>query len=94
MAVTIEIPPPLRPHTDGLDEVQVEGATVEAVLQALGARFPALQQRIFKNGKPSPNLNFYLNDEDVRYLPAGDATPVTAKDELTIIPSIAGGCCR
>jgi sulfur-carrier protein len=32
-----------------------------------------------------------LNDEDVRYLPGKDQTPVTAADTLSIIPSIAGG---
>jgi adenylyltransferase/sulfurtransferase len=32
-----------------------------------------------------------LNDEDVRYLPAKEATAVTAEDTLSIIPSIAGG---
>jgi MoaD family protein len=90
MPVTIEIPPPLRPHTEGLDEVQVEGATVEAVLQALGARFPALQQRIFKNGKPSPNLNFFLNEEDIRYLD-DLATAVKSGDRLLVQPPVAGG---
>jgi adenylyltransferase/sulfurtransferase len=36
-------------------------------------------------------VNLYLNDEDVRYLPAKEETPVTATDTLSIIPSIAGG---
>jgi molybdopterin converting factor small subunit len=38
-------------------------------------------------------VNVYLNDEDLRYLPQKDQTAVTDADELTIIPSIAGGCC-
>jgi sulfur-carrier protein len=90
MPVQVEIPPPLRQHTEGQDLVELEGTTVEAVLQALGAKFPALQQRIFKGGKPSPNLNFFLNDEDIRYLD-DLATAVKAGDRLAIIPPVAGG---
>jgi molybdopterin converting factor small subunit len=90
MTVRVEIPPPLRPHTDGLEIVEVDGATVEAVLQAVGERHPALAQRIFKNGKPSPNLNFYLNEEDIRYLD-DLATAVKPGDTLLIQPPVAGG---
>jgi hypothetical protein len=36
-------------------------------------------------------VNLYLNDEDVRYLPAGEATAISPADTLSIIPSIAGG---
>jgi MoaD family protein len=90
MPIQVEIPPPLRQHTEGQDTIELEGTTVEAVLQALGAKFPGLQQRIFKNGKPSPNLNFFLNDEDIRYLD-DLATAVKAGDHLAIIPPVAGG---
>ena len=41
------------------------------------------------------NLNaLILNEDDIRYLPGKEETPVQDSDELTIIPSIAGGCCR
>ena len=42
-------------------------------------------------GKLRAFVNLYLNDEDVRYLPAKEATAVSATDTLSIIPSIAGG---
>jgi molybdopterin synthase sulfur carrier subunit len=42
-------------------------------------------------GKVRAFVNLYLNDEDLRYLPAKEATAVTAADVLAIIPSIAGG---
>jgi molybdopterin converting factor small subunit len=88
MPVIIEIPPPLRPHTEGLDEIELEGATVEAVLQALGARFPALQQRIYKNGKPSPCMSYILNEEDVHYFD-GPATAVKSGDRLLLLSCVA-----
>jgi molybdopterin converting factor small subunit len=37
-------------------------------------------------------VNVYLNDDDIRYLPEKEATVTNEDDELTIIPSIAGGC--
>ena len=36
-------------------------------------------------------VNLYLKDEDVRYLPAKEATGVSSDDALSIIPSIAEG---
>jgi adenylyltransferase/sulfurtransferase len=36
-------------------------------------------------------VNVYLNDEDIRYLPEKEATRVNGGDDLSIIPSIAGG---
>ena len=47
------------------------------------------------DGKLRSFVNIYLNDDDIRYLPAKEATPAKESDELTIIPSIAGGSrCR
>ena len=88
----IHIPTPLRAFTDKQDTVSVQGATVAEGLAALTTAHPAMQQHLFTpEGKLRSFVNVYLNDEDVRYLPGGDATPVQSSDELTIIPSIAGG---
>src|SRR4029077_20427375 len=46
-----------------------------------------------KEGKPYPFVNFYLNDEDVRFR-GGFAAPVQDGDEVTVIPAIAGGGVR
>jgi MoaD family protein len=90
MAVKIQIPTPMRQHADGQSTVEVSGATVQAVLADLGAKFPALSQRIFDNGQVRRFVNLYLNDEDIRYLD-NLATPVKDGDELAIIPAVAGG---
>jgi molybdopterin converting factor small subunit len=95
MAMKIHIPTPLRAFTDKQETVSVEGSTVDASLKALVAAYPALQQHLYSaGGKLRSFVNVYLGDEDVRYLPEKEATPVTPDAELTIIPSIAGGCCR
>ncbi len=91
----IHIPTPLRAYTDKQATVSVEATTVAEGLAALTAAHPAMQQHLYSpEGKLRSFVNIYLNDDDVRYLPAKEDTPVSSADELTIIPSIAGGCCR
>jgi molybdopterin converting factor small subunit len=90
MPVTIHIPTPMRQHTEGQPSVQVAGSTVQAALGDLGAKYPAITQRLFENGQVRRFVNIYLNNEDIRYLD-NLATPVKDGDELAIIPAVAGG---
>ncbi len=90
MAVKVQIPTPMRQHTDGQAVVQVGGTTVQGVLDSLGQKYPGLTSRIFDNGQVRRFVNLYLNEEDVRYLD-NLATPVKDGDELAIIPAVAGG---
>ena len=90
--MTIFIPTPLRPYAGGADSVEIEAATVAAALETLTRTHPDLRKHLFTpEGKVRAFVNLYLNDEDVRYLPAREATAVAASDTLSIIPSIAGG---
>lgn len=90
----IHIPTPLRAYTDKQETVNVGGTTVAAGLQGLVEAYPALKNHLFTpDGKLRSFVNVYLNDEDVRYLPEKEDTGVADAAELTIIPSIAGGCC-
>ncbi len=90
MSVRVQIPTPLRQHTQGQAQVEATGATVQAVLDDLGRKFPGITQRIFDNGQVRRFVNVYLNDEDIRYLD-NLATAVKDGDELAIIPAVAGG---
>lgn len=88
----IFIPTPLRGYVDKQDAVQVKAQTVGEALHALTAQHPDLKKHLFSDeGKLRAFVNVYLNDEDVRYLPEKEATTVTERDSLSIIPSIAGG---
>ena len=90
----IHIPTPLRTYTGGLETVSIAGTTVDGVFQQLTITYPDLKQHLFTpEGKLRSFVNVYLNDDDIRYLPQKEATPATESDELTIIPSIACGCC-
>ena len=90
--MTIFIPTPLRLYAGGQDAVELDAPTVAGALEALTQAHPDLRKHLFTpEGKLRAFVNLYLNDEDVRYLPAKEATAVTAADTLSIIPSIAGG---
>ena len=90
----IHIPTPLRQYTHGKETVEVSAGSVQGGLDALTLDAPELRKHLFTDeGKLRSFVNVYLNDDDVRYLPAREETATTAVDELTIIPSITGGCC-
>ncbi len=89
MAV-VRIPTPLRSHTAGAESVEGNGATVGDVLNDVATKHPALRERIFDGEELRRFVNVYVNNEDIRYLD-DLATPVADKDEVSIIPAIAGG---
>src|SRR5918998_3943580 len=91
MSVKIHIPTPLRPYTDKLDVVEVDGNTVGELLFNLTTKFGGLKQHLFNHeGKMRSFVNVYVNDEDIRYLQR-DQTPLKPGDNVSIIPSVAGG---
>lgn len=91
MAIKVIIPTALRQYTGGQGAVSVEGATVGDVLQQLTTQHAEFGKQIFDNaGNLRSFVNIYRNDDDVRYL-EGLGTPVSERDELSIIPAIAGG---
>jgi len=87
----IHIPTPLRPYAEKKDVVEVAGSTAGQGLAALTSRYPDLRRHLYTDdGKLRAFVNFYLNDEDIRYLQQ-ENTPVKEGDNLSIVPSIAGG---
>ncbi len=90
MAVRVSIPTALRQFAGGNNALTVEGGTVGDALRALTQQFPELGNQLMHNGELRNFVNVYLNDDDVRYL-QGMETPIGERDELSIIPAIAGG---
>ncbi len=90
MPVKVQIPSPMRQHTEGQATLDIAGTTVKELLDNLGAKFPAVTGRLFENGQVRRFVNVYLNDEDIRYLDNLD-TPVKDGDTVSIIPAVAGG---
>ena len=88
----VHIPTPLRAFTKGKETVEVSASSVQGALDALVYNAPELKKHLFtEDDKLRSFVNVYLNDDDIRYLPQREDTATTEVDELTIIPSIAGG---
>ena len=91
MAVLVKIPAQLRPAAGGAAETEVDGATVQEVLDGLFERCGELRDRISdEDGSLRRFVNVYVAGEDIRFL-EGLATPVIDGSELTILPAVAGG---
>ncbi|MBT7781414.1 MAG: molybdopterin synthase sulfur carrier subunit [Anaerolineae bacterium] len=87
----IKIPTPLRAYTEGEKDISVEGKTVNAALDSLLSIYPDLKKSIYNEyGQLRAFVNLFLGEEHIRDLEGLD-TPLTEKDLLLIIPSIAGG---
>ena len=91
MPTKILIPTPLRPFTDKLDAVEVDGANIGELLKNLTTQYGGLKQHLYSaDGKLRSFVNIYVNDDDIRYLQK-EQTPLKSGDTVSIIPSVAGG---
>jgi sulfur-carrier protein len=90
MSVTVSIPSAFRRHTEGADKYDCAASDLTTLLDALGSRFPELRPHLRDDqGNVRRFLNIYVNDEDIRFL--GKDYRFKAGDEVTLVPSIAGG---
>src|SRR5229473_421043 len=91
MAVTVHIPTPLRPYVGGRDSVTTSAGMVGEILQRLATEHAQLRAHLYRDdGRLRSFVNVYLNDRDIRDL-AREATRAADGDEVSIVPSIAGG---
>ena len=69
----------------------VEATDLSSAIEALEARYPGFRDRLLdEKGELRQFVNVYLNDEDVR-LGSGLKAKVNEKDEISIVPAVAGG---
>jgi molybdopterin converting factor small subunit len=87
----VRIPPTLRTATAGTKLVDVDGATVQEVVDNLIATYPGLAPQLLgPDGQVNRFINVFLNDTDVRHLD-GLATSVGERDGIVLLPAMAGG---
>jgi molybdopterin synthase sulfur carrier subunit len=85
------IPQVLRSAVGGQKQVELSGGNVRELVDALVAKFPALRQQLLtEDGDLNRFVNVYVNGQDVRYLEGLD-TPVADRDEVRLLPAMAGG---
>ncbi|HVD01374.1 MAG TPA: MoaD/ThiS family protein [Candidatus Dormibacteraeota bacterium] len=91
---TVRIPGPLRTLSRGEAAIEVGAGDLRSTIEELESRYPGFRERLLD---PSGNLrqfvNVYLNDEDIRF-GGGLDSKVGERDEVSIIPAVAGGLIR
>ena len=88
---TVMIPTVLRPQVGGVKSLDLEGESIRALVAALVERHPGLKSQLLTDdGDLNRFVNVYVNGQDVRYLQGLD-TPVEARDEVRLLPAMAGG---
>ena len=91
MSVVVRIPTPLRRVTNGLDKASVDGDNLVQIIDSLEAQYPGMRERLCdESGDLRHFVNIYINGEDVRFL-EGLETSISAGDEVSIVPAVAGG---
>ena len=91
MAITVRIPTVLRNLTDNKENVELDVATVDDMIQALEAQHPGMKAKLCDDaGKLRRFVNVFVGDEDIRFLD-GQETALNDGDLVDIVPAIAGG---
>ncbi|HZS32910.1 MAG TPA: MoaD/ThiS family protein [Methylomirabilota bacterium] len=91
MPVSVYIPTPFRRATANAARVDVDAGDVQQLLEQLEGRFEGLRGLVRdEQGQVHHHVNVYVNGEEIGDL-QGQATPLKAGDEVSIIPALAGG---
>jgi molybdopterin synthase sulfur carrier subunit len=94
VVVTVRLAAALRQHADGSSSVSVdvpEPATVDAVLDAVAASYPAIGRRVRDEvGTLRRHVNVFVGADNARDLD-GAATVVPAGAEVSLLPAVSGG---
>jgi molybdopterin synthase sulfur carrier subunit len=88
---SIRIPSALRTFTKGASDIEIKATTtVRDALAELERLHPGIGARLMDNGAVKPFIRIFVGADDIGELGGLDAK-VADRDEISIIPAIAGG---
>lgn len=87
---SVQIPTALRKLTGGASELKVTAATVRDALAEIDRSHPGFSSKVLDGGAVKPFIRIFVGPDDIAELEGLD-TALTARDEVSIIPAIAGG---
>lgn len=88
---SIRVPSALRSFTGGTADVATTARTVREALAELDRKHPGIAARVLDaGGEVKPFIRIFVGSEDIGGL-AGLDTPLGERDEVAIVPAIAGG---
>lgn len=92
MPVKVVLPNAFQKHTENTREITSSASNLPELVTDIEGRFPALRPHLRgEDGQVRRFINFYVNEEDIRFL-GSDKYVFKEGDEVLVIPSIAGGC--
>jgi molybdopterin converting factor small subunit len=92
MSVRVLLPNAFQKHTNGAKEIQSSASNLPQLIDEIEVTFPALKTHLRdETGNVRRFINFYVNEEDIRFL-GNEKYAFKDGDEVLLIPSIAGGC--
>ncbi len=92
MPVRVLLPNAFQKHTNNVREISSAAANLPELIVEIERQFPALRPHLRgEDGQVRRFINFYVNEEDIRFL-GNDKYAFKEGDEVLVIPSIAGGC--
>jgi molybdopterin converting factor small subunit len=87
---SIRVPSALRSFTGGASDIDVAATTVGDALAELDRRHPGFAAKVLVNGAVKPFIRIFVGPDDIGGL-AGLETQIAERDEVSIVPAIAGG---
>ncbi|HET7831371.1 MAG TPA: MoaD/ThiS family protein [Gallionella sp.] len=88
---TVFIPTPMRKFTQNKSRISLAAGTVAALFAELEQSCPGVSAQIYDaEGAIKRYINVFVNGKDIRNL-AGVQTPVEDRDDVYIVPAMAGG---
>src|ERR1700678_3581928 len=91
MSVRVVLPNAFQKHTNGIKEIQSAAQNLPQLITEIETSFHALKSHLRDgDGKLPRFINFYVNEEDIRFL-GNENYAFKDGDEVLVIPAIAGG---
>lgn len=89
---SIRVPSALRSFTGGASDVEITATTVRDAIADLDKKHPGIAAKILQasDGNVKPFIRIFVGADDIGDLGGLDAK-VSDRDEISIVPAIAGG---
>ncbi len=87
---SIRVPSALRTFTKGASDVEVKAQTVRDAIAELDRMHPGIGAKLLDGATVKPFIRVFVGSDDIAELGGLDAK-VGDRDEISIVPAIAGG---
>lgn len=87
---SIRVPSALRSFTGGASDIEITASTVRDALAELEKKHPGIGAKLMTDGAVKPFIRIFVGPDDIGELGGLDAK-ITDRDEISIVPAIAGG---